>query len=77
MGCRQSQTDSKETIETGTKVIGNIGNGKENEFLDVPIASSKSIEKLGMSSRQIFSLRQSWKGIKRNMEETGVEIFVR
>ncbi|KAH9509054.1 hypothetical protein Btru_048904 [Bulinus truncatus] len=31
----------------------------------------------GISSRQGFSLKQSWKGIKRKMEDTGVEMFVR
>ncbi|CAG5135834.1 unnamed protein product [Candidula unifasciata] len=34
-------------------------------------------EALGLSQRQVFSMKQSWKGIKRRMEETGVEMFVR
>lgn len=34
-------------------------------------------EALGLSQRQVFLMKQSWKGIKRRMEETGVEMFVR
>ncbi|XP_055881102.1 neuroglobin-like isoform X3 [Biomphalaria glabrata] len=32
---------------------------------------------VGISYKQGFSLKQSWKGIKRKMEDTGVEMFVR
>lgn len=34
-------------------------------------------ESIGLSTRQVFSLKQSWKGIKRKMEDTGVDMFVR
>ncbi|GFO17100.1 hypothetical protein PoB_004360500 [Plakobranchus ocellatus] len=30
-----------------------------------------------MDERQMFKIKQSWKGIRRNMELTGVEMFVR
>ncbi|GAB1599640.1 neuroglobin-like [Argonauta hians] len=33
--------------------------------------------RIPLSSRDIFKLKQSWKGIKRNMETTGVEMFIR
>lgn len=38
---------------------------------------SKTFKPLGMSTRDVFKLKQSWKAIKRNMEETGLEMFVR
>ncbi|XP_070181501.1 neuroglobin-like isoform X3 [Littorina saxatilis] len=77
MGCRQSKQKSKDSL-AGAKKTGSIGNGgaAEAEF-SVISAASKTCEKLGVSSKQIFGLRQSWKGIKRNMEDTGVEMFLR
>ncbi|CAD5122932.1 DgyrCDS11328 [Dimorphilus gyrociliatus] len=33
--------------------------------------------RLPLTARQAFKLKSSWKGIKRNMEATGVEMFVR
>ncbi|GFS08602.1 neuroglobin-1 [Elysia marginata] len=30
-----------------------------------------------MDARQMFKIKQSWKGIRRNMELTGVEMFLR
>lgn len=79
MGCRQSQRhkSTKEPATTELKVQEPIGNGKENEFTDICQDASKSCERMGLTFKQIFSLRQSWKAIKRNMEETGVEIFLR
>lgn len=77
MGCRLCKGDVKEALDTDVKVDGKIGNGKEEGFTALPEPSTLSMEKLGMTAKQIFNLRQSWKGIKRNMEETGVEIFVR
>ncbi|KAJ8308126.1 hypothetical protein KUTeg_013000, partial [Tegillarca granosa] len=33
--------------------------------------------RLPLDAKQVFKLKQSWKGIKRKIEETGVEMFVR
>jgi len=77
MGCRLCKGDVKEALDTDVKVDEKIGNGKEEGFAALPEPSTLSMQKLGLSAKQIFNLRQSWKGIKRNMEETGVEIFVR
>lgn len=32
--------------------------------------------RLPLNPREVFRLQKSWKGIKRRMEETGVELFV-
>ncbi|KAK7493441.1 hypothetical protein BaRGS_00015341, partial [Batillaria attramentaria] len=73
MGCRKSKPATDHVVDKeGSR--DNIGNGKD--FTGVPPAT-KTCEKLGVTSRQIFSLRQSWKGIKRNMDQAGVEMFVR
>lgn len=77
MGCRLCKGDVKEALDTDVKVDGKIRNGKEEGFTPLSEPSTLSMEKLGMNAKQIFNLRQSWKGIKRNMEETGVEIFLR
>ena len=33
--------------------------------------------RLPLDARQVFKLKKSWKGIKRHMEATGLEMFVR
>ena len=69
MGCRQTKSgkDEKSSNEVKLDVLGgNQGNG-------LP----KVDPRLPLDARQVFKLKQSWKGIKRNIEETGVEMFVR
>lgn len=69
MGCRQTKSgeDEKPSNEVKLDLLGdNQGNG-------VP----KVDPRLPLDARQVFKLKQSWKGIKRNIEETGVEMFVR
>jgi hypothetical protein len=69
MGCRQTKSgkDEKSSNEVKLDVLGdNQGNG-------LPKVDSR----LPLDTRQVFKLKQSWKGIKRNIEETGVEMFVR
>lgn len=66
MGCRQTKPD---TSEQGSPVhldVLNEGNGVPNVDPRLPL-----------NARQVFKLKQSWKGIKRNIEETGVEMFIR
>ncbi|XP_076464514.1 neuroglobin-like isoform X3 [Babylonia areolata] len=75
-----SDPKSRQALENG-------GKGGGEEFSTVVAVSSststattttsKTCEKLGVSAKQLFSLRQSWKGIRRNMDGTGVEMFVR
>ncbi|XP_059148296.1 neuroglobin-like isoform X2 [Physella acuta] len=36
-----------------------------------------ALNEIGLSYKQSFSLKQSWKGIKRETEFTGIEMFVR
>ncbi|XP_071164317.1 cytoglobin-1-like isoform X2 [Mytilus edulis] len=62
MGCSQS----KHKVPTQqTKQDDNNG----------PVCESD--KRLPLDDRQVFKLKQSWKGIRRNMEDTGMEMFVR
>ena len=69
MGCRQSNSY-------------NIGNEPQN-VKNITIEEHNSSETQAMASwvpldaKQVFKLKKSWKGIKRNITETGVEMFVR
>ncbi|KAL8585150.1 hypothetical protein ACOMHN_013165 [Nucella lapillus] len=76
MGCLQTKPDKAEKNQSESDRKCKLENGKAEECSALPV-QSKTCEQLGVSAKQIFSLRQSWKGIKRNMEETGVEMFVR
>lgn len=37
----------------------------------------ESDSRLPLNPRQVFRLQKSWKGIKRRMEDTGLEMFIR
>ncbi|KAK6182327.1 hypothetical protein SNE40_010038 [Patella caerulea] len=67
MGCRQTKKADTD-IQPEKK---NLANDKD-EFTAICVDP-----RLPLDARQIFKLKQSWKGIKRNMEPTGVEMFLR
>ena len=64
MGCRQSSLKYTES------------SSDDDNFQDtnkMPVVDSR----LPLDMRQVFKLKQSWKGIKRKIEETGIEMFIR
>ena len=68
MGCWHSQTKTDDrTAQTGEDFQD------LNEVREIPEVDSR----LPLNMRQVFKLKQSWKGIDRNMELTGVEMFIR
>ncbi|XP_046580579.1 neuroglobin-like [Haliotis rubra] len=67
MGCRQAKPQ-----HTGNDKAEEKGNC-ETEFTTAVAIDPR----LPLDQRQVFKLKQSWKGIKRNMEQTGVEMFIR
>ena len=67
MGCRQTKADKEDQCPVDQlDDLNEKGNG-------IP----KVDPRLPLDARQAFKLKQSWTGIKRNMEETGMEMFVR
>ncbi|GFS08611.1 neuroglobin [Elysia marginata] len=89
MGCLQSRTTDAEDSKSrsgvnGVSTIASKPSGQRSadqkgvpptrEFTDI---KQVSYDEIGLTYKQVFSLKQSWKGIKRKMEETGVEMFVR
>lgn len=66
MGCRQSEPMGNAINENGTKE-------ELNEVKDIP----KVDERIPLDARQVFKLKKSWKGIKRALGQTGVEMFIR
>ena len=70
MGCNKNRS--------GASVIGNIvmtapSMGVVPEFPGPP----KTDDRLPLNARQTYLLKASWKGIRRNMEATGLEMFLR
>ena len=65
MGCRQSQQLFIEDNHDDDKFQDNF-----NAMPDVDT-------RLPLDTRQVFKLKQSWKGIRRKIEEAGVEMFLR
>lgn len=66
MGCRQAkQKVSKANGPDGFDAIPEPGTPPPVD------------PRLPINARQVFKLKKSWKGIKRNMEATGVEMFIR
>ena len=45
--------------------------------LPEPDAPPDTDSRLPLDARQVFKLKKSWKGIKRNIHDTAVEMFVR
>ena len=66
MGCRQSS-------------IKNEYSKEEDNFKDLKeVFKLPEVDKrLPLNVRQAYKLKQSWKGIKRRMKETGIEMFIR
>ena len=47
------------------------------EPLPEPAAPAPTDSRLPLEARQVFKLKKSWKGIKRELGPTGIELFVR
>ena len=45
--------------------------------LPTPTAPPETDRRLPLNARQVFRLKKNWKGIKRKLEITGVEMFTR
>ncbi|KAL4238132.1 hypothetical protein ACF0H5_002844 [Mactra antiquata] len=55
-----------------------LGNGEMADgTLPDPAPPAPTDPRIPLNARQVFKLKKSWKGIKRNMASTGVEMFVR
>lgn len=67
MGCVQSNRKSKAEVN---------GNKKFVDLTEVT-TPEETDPRLPLNVRQAFKLKQSWKGIKRNTAEAGVEMFIR
>lgn len=69
MGCRYSKP------KTRTRSLTDIPDMADG--LPEPSPPTPTDPRLPLTARQVFKLKKSWKGIKRCMAATGVEIFVR
>ena len=63
MGCQQTKMTADD-VNGGYSVIPE------------PNAPPPVDPRLPLNARQVFRIQKSWKGIKRNMEGTGVEMFI-
>ena len=70
MGCNNSKVINGSDADLRKK-------GNEIDPLAEPSAPPPTDDRLPLNARQVFKLKKSWKGIKRNMQETGVEMFIR
>ena len=70
MGCNHSKTVEIEISDN------NQNSKEENEMENVgnriPLDS-----RIPLDARQVFKIKQSWKAVKRNLEETGIEMFIK
>ncbi|XP_046381361.1 globin-5-like [Haliotis rufescens] len=70
MGCLQSRSGPQ--IQREVASAPDMADG----FCD-PAPPAPTDPRLPLSALQVFKLKKSWKGIKRCMEATGVEMFIR
>ncbi len=66
MGCQQSSNESNKVNHKDPVVDLNAANTNQVGNPYVPF-----------TSKEVYSLKASWKAIKRSMEETGVLMFVK
>ncbi|CAG5132215.1 unnamed protein product [Candidula unifasciata] len=73
MGCLHSRAKCASNKE----VLDSNGTRENSKEVELSFYSLQCERDIGLTQKQVFSFRQSWKGIKRRMEDTGVEMFVR
>ncbi len=61
----------------GKKATAEKPAGKVTETAKLEASSPEVDPRLPLNARQVFKLKGNWKGIKRNMEPTGREMFIR
>ncbi len=75
MGCASSANDAS---DTKTVVNGNAKGGKAGADTDGgDQAAPKQNPYLSLVQKDIFSLKMSFKGVRRSLEETGVYMFTK
>lgn len=72
MGCQYSQIElkSRPTVAEDAVVMA-------DSSIPEPPPPAPTDPRLPLDARQVFKLKKSWKGIKRCIEATGVEMFIR
>lgn len=74
MGCRLSSAEGDETAKAGS--LTDVNEIMADALPD-PAPPAPTDPRLPLDARQVFKLKKSWKGIKRCMADTGVEMFIR
>lgn len=80
MGCASSnQAESKDNQKSKTNGNPRGGAGQEapNENAAPEPAPPKQNPYLSLTPKDVFSLKMSWKGIRRGIEETGTTMFIK
>ncbi len=72
-------TKNSKLVRHSSKAKDNKASAKLDETAVVvePKSQSPIDARLPLDTRQKFRLQKSWKGIKRNMTETAVELIIR
>ena len=65
MGCLHSKSEPLENKNDG------------DTDLDAVTITTATDSRLPLDTRQVFKLKKSWKGVRRKIEEAGIEMFVR
>ena len=77
MGGRNSKGIQHNIKPNFTRRNSNDSESVVLEPLPEPEAPPATDPRLPLDARQVFKLKKSWKGIKRNIHDTAVEMFVR
>ena len=77
MGCSYSKQLRKVSLCSVTPKQPSVEVVQETTALPQPAAPPPTDDRLPLNARQAFLLKKSWKGIHRNMQATGVEMFLR
>jgi hypothetical protein len=77
MGCRQTKVDHDPNVGNGKLGNGIPSKGPQALAPVGPASGPQEDPRLPLTNREIFRLNSSWKAIRRTLEETGIEMFIR
>ena len=79
MGCASSnQEDAKDAkSKTNGNAKGGAGGGAGGDAAETEPVVPKQNPYMSLTHKDTFHLKMSWKGIKRNLEETGITMFMK
>lgn len=78
MGCASSTGEAKDKVKSNGNARSGAGGGAAGADGAVPEPPApKQNPYISLTPKDVFSLKASWKAIRRGLEETGLTMFIK